>query len=67
MPIRYIFPDNQVKKINAATKETIEAMICHAGTPNGSRTNITMGEVNGIIELHTTSEESGVFIAAIPI
>ena len=53
--------------MKAAMRVTMEVMISHAGTPNGMRTSITIGEVKGIIELQNTRGDSGLFIAANPI
>ena len=41
-------------------------MISQPGTPKGIRTNMTIGEVNGIRELQNTKGDSGLFIAAKP-
>ena len=47
-----------------ATKRAMEVMISQPGTPKGIRTNMTIGEVNGIRELQNTKGDSGLFIAA---
>ena len=51
--------------MKAAMRVTMEVMISHAGTPNGMRTSITIGEVKGIIEHQNTNGELGSFITTI--
>ena len=41
---------------------TIDKASCQPGTPKGIRTIIATGAVNGMIESHTASELSGLFI-----
>ena len=38
-----------------------DSAVCHTGMPNGSRAIITIGEVNGIIDIHETRVEFGAF------
>jgi hypothetical protein len=41
---------NQTTKKKVANNSVIDNAICHKGTPNGIRINITIGEVSGTIE-----------------
>ena len=59
-------PESQVKNINDATSKAIEVTISQAGTPNGIRTSMTIGEVKGISELQNTRGDSGLFMAVKP-
>ena len=43
-----------------------ETVICHPGTPNGILAIITIGEVNGIIEVHNESWLPGSDAAIMP-
>ena len=49
MPILYILPAIQTTVTKPAIIHNIDKPNCQAGTPNGSRTIITIGEVSGII------------------
>lgn len=67
MPTRYIRPESHVKKIKHTTSNAIEVITSHPGTPKGTRTSITIGEVKGTKELQNTNGDSGLFIAVKPI
>ena len=59
IPTRKIFAASHVVRIKVMNSSAIERIISHVGMPNGMRAIITIGEVNGIIEVHTTSGELG--------
>ncbi len=60
---------NQVVKIKPATSSSIERPNCHqgtvAGTPNGMRAIITIGELKGMMLVHTATELLGFEIAGV--
>ena len=64
IPTRYIFDPNQTVNIKVAINIPTESASCHHGTPNGIRINITIGDVNGIIEKIVAIEPSGFSITA---
>jgi len=62
IPTRYILAANQTTEKKVANNKLTEIAICHKGTPNGIRINITMGDVSGIIEKTTAIVPFGSFI-----
>jgi len=52
IPILYILPANHAMIPKERNRISAETQICQSGIPNGIRAIITMGLVNGIIEVH---------------
>ena len=50
MPVRYMRAASTVVNINPIISKNIDNANSHAGTPNGKRTIIMIGEVIGTIE-----------------
>lgn len=44
-----------MQKTRKSKDNPMEVMSCHAGTPAGSRTIIEIGEVSGIMDIHTAN------------
>ena len=69
IPVLYILPANQVVKIKPAINRLMDKPNCHhgtvAGTPNGIRAIITIGELKGIILAHTAMGLPGLLIAGV--
>lgn len=53
---------NHTTPKNVMKSRTIEVMICHRGTPNGIRINITIGDVKGMNENRVAMVPCGSFI-----
>ncbi len=51
----------QVVKMNPNANKAIDSNNSQAGTPNGTRTIITIGEVSGIIDIQKATGPSGFF------
>ncbi len=51
---------------NEAIRIANESHICHCAMSNGIRAIITMGDVNGIIDIHITAVELGSWKAIMP-
>jgi len=52
----------QVVNKNPATIITMDIASCQPGTPNGMRTIMATGAVNGMIDSHTANVLSGLFM-----
>lgn len=61
IPTRYILADTHIIARKLRARSIIDTSGCHAGMPNGRRAIITIGAVNGIIDVHTASDELGSF------
>ncbi len=59
MPTRYIFAESHTMPAKEAYSKAKDVHICQAGMPNGMRAIITIGEVKGIIDVQTASEDAG--------
>lgn len=59
MPTRYIFAANHTIAIKDTYSRTREIMISHVDMPNGIRAIITIGDVNGIIDITVARVELG--------
>ena len=62
MPVLYILPANQVKNKKPIMSITIDNNNSHIGTPNGKRTIMTIGDVNGKMEKNCAMLLSGSLI-----
>ena len=61
MPVRYTLPASQVNMINVTNSSATDVTTCPIGTPNGMRSIMATGEVNGIIDNQILIELSGAF------
>ena len=65
IPTRYIFAATHTIAINDTYNNTNESIISHVAIPNGIRAIITIGAVNGIIDIIVAKLELGSFTTVI--
>ena len=58
IPTRYILAATHTMPMNEMNSNASDTIISHAGMPNGTRAIITIGDVNGMIDIQNAT---GVF------